>query len=149
CIDLRFWYPGQTYKYKEDTSGTLTDREGHAVPFVNQQRIAYAIWAFGRTPDPDEAAAVMLYVHGQIGDARPGEVDPAVLGGDVPALYDRIAKDAALFHGPYSVEVSFPTALKVGRPVTATVRVLAAGGAAIPDQPLKLTAQGLSGAPAQ
>ena len=59
CVDLRFWYPGADYKYKEDTSGTLANKDGDAVPFVNQQRIAYAIWVYGRSTDPDQAAAVM------------------------------------------------------------------------------------------
>jgi hypothetical protein len=149
CIDLRFWYPGPGYRYKEDTSGSLRNKDGQAVPVVNQERIAYAIWEYGRTPDPDQAAAVMLYVHDQMGDARPGEVDPGVLGGNVPALYDRIAGDAARLHGPYRVGVTLPSVLRVGRQVTATVRVLAVGGAALPDQPLKISSQGLSGAPAQ
>src|SRR5579859_1959826 len=150
CIDLRFWYPGPDYRYKEDTSGTLANKDGATVPFVNQQRIAYAIWVYGRSTDPDQAAAVMLYVHDQMGDARPGEVDPAVAGSpDASTLYDRISRDAARFHGPYKVEVKFPSALKVGKAVTATVRVLAAGGAALPNQPLTITSQGFSGAPAQ
>ena len=49
CIDLRFWYPGPAYKYKEDTSGVLKNKAGEVVPAVNQQRIAYAIWDFGRS----------------------------------------------------------------------------------------------------
>jgi hypothetical protein len=149
CIDLRFWYPGTSYKYKEQPSGSLSNKAGEAISFLNQQRIAYAIWQYGRTNDPDQAAAVMLYVHGQMGDARPGEVSPDVLGGDVPALYDRISKDASRFHGPYSVEVSIPKVLRVGTAVTATVRILAVGGAALPNQPLTVLSQGLSGAPTQ
>jgi hypothetical protein len=149
CVDLRFWYPGQDYKYKEDTSGKLSNKSGEAVPPPNEQRIAYAIWQYGRTADPDQAAAVMLYVHGQMGDARPGEVNPSVLGGDVPALYDRISTDAAKFHGPYRVEVTLPGTMKVGKEAVATIRVLAAGGAALPNQPVTITSLGLSGAPSQ
>jgi len=150
CVDLRFWYPGPQYKYKEDTSGDLVNKDGDAVPFVNRQRIAYAIWVYGRSSDPDQAAAVALYVHGQMGDARPGEVDPAVAGSsNVAALYDRISRDASRFHGPYKVEITLPSTLKVGKAVTATVRVLAAGGAALPNQPLTITSLGLSGAPSQ
>ena len=149
CIDLRFWYPGANYKYKEDTSATLRNKAGEEIPLVNRQRIAYAVWEYGRGSDPDQSAAVMLYVHGLMGDARPGEVSPSVLGGDVPGIYERVAKDAARFHGPYRVEVSLPGTLRVGKSVTATVRVLAAGGAALPGQPLNLSAQGVSGAPAQ
>jgi len=35
CIDLRFWYPGAGYVYKEDTSGTLSNKDGQAVPLVS------------------------------------------------------------------------------------------------------------------
>ena len=142
CIDLRFWYPGPSYKYKEDTSGNLTNKSGGAVPFLNQQRIAYAIWVYGRSNDPDQAAAVMLYVHGQIDDARPGEVSPSVLGSKARSLYDQITKAAAKFHGPYKVDVSVPGAPKVGTAVTATVRVLAAGGAAVPNLPVTVSTTG-------
>jgi sortase family protein len=149
CIDLRFWYPGPHYQYKQDTSGVLKNKSGEAIPLVNQQRIAYAVWEYGRSSDPDQAAAVMLYVHGQMGDARPGEVSPSVLGGDVPGLYGRVADNAGRLHGPYRIEVTLPGTLRVGRAVVATVRVLAAGGAALPDQQLTISAQGLSGAPPQ
>ncbi len=150
CIDLRYWYPGPDYKYKEDTSGSLVNKDGDAVPFVNQQRIAYAIWVYGRSTDPDQAAAVALYVHGQMGDARPGEVNASVAGSsNVSSLYDKISRDAAKLHGPYKVEVKLPPTLKVGKSVTATVRVLAAGGAALTNQPVAITSQGLSGAPSQ
>jgi hypothetical protein len=149
CIDLRFWYPGPAYRYREQTSGSLTNKDGEAVPFLNQQRIAYAIWEYGRTNDPDQAAAVMLYVHSQMGDARPGELDPSLLAGSGPALYGRVSRDAARFHGPYRVEVTLPRTLRVGKTVTATVRVLAAGGAAVPDQPVNIAASGLTGAPAR
>ena len=57
CIDLRFWYPGADYRYKEDTSGSLANKDGDAVPLPNQQRIAYATWVYGRSSDPDQAAA--------------------------------------------------------------------------------------------
>ena len=149
CIDLRFWYPGTQYKYKEITSGTFKNKDGEAVPLVNQQRIAYAIWAYGRSTSADQAAAVALYVHGQMGDARPGEVSPAQLEGNGPAIYDRVTQDAGRLHGPYRVEVGLPGALKVGKAVTATVRVLAAGGAPLPNQPVTISALGLTGAPQQ
>jgi hypothetical protein len=149
CVDLRFWYPGQQYKYKEVTTGTFRNKDGEAVPLVNQQRIAYAIWAYGRSSTSDQAAAVALYVHGQMGDARPGEVSPAQLEGDGAAIYGRIVQDAGRLHGPYRVEVALPSGLKVGKAVTATVRVLAAGGAPLPNQPVTISAQGLTGAPAR
>ncbi len=149
CVDLRFWYPGPAYNYKDDTSGSLTNKDGQAVPLPNQQRIAYATWVYGRSSSADQAAAVMLYVHTQMGDARPGELDPSVLGSNVSALYDRISRDATKFHGPYRFEIKVPTGLKVGKAVTATVRVLAAGGSALPNQPLNLSAQGATSVPNQ
>ncbi len=145
CIDLRFWYPGAAYKYKEDTSGNLRNKSGGAVPFPNQQRIAYAIWVYGRSNDPDQAAAVMLYVHGQIDDARPGEVSPSVLSSKARSLYDQITKAAAKFHGPYKVDVTVPGTPKVGTAATATVRVLAAGGAAVPNLPVTISTSGATG----
>ena len=149
CIDLRFLYPGPDYKYKEDTSSVLRNKAGELVPAVNQQRIAYAIWEFGRSTSAEQAAAVALYVHTQIGDSRPGELDPSILEGNGPAIYARITRDAARLHGPYWVEVRLPGALRVGKAVTATVRVLAGGGAALPNQQVSISAQGLSGAPSQ
>src|SRR4029077_10677336 len=110
-------------------------------------RIAYAIWEYGRSTADDQAAAVAIYVHGPIRGSRPGEVDPSILEGNGPAIYARITKEAARLHGPYRVEVKLPDNLKVGKAVTATVRVLAGGGAALPNQPVSISAQGLSGAP--
>jgi hypothetical protein len=144
CIDLRFWYPGPDYRYKEDTSGSLVNKDGGAVPLPNQQRIAYATWVYGRSSDPDQAAAVMLYVHAQMGDGRAGELDPSVLSSNASALYAKISRDATKFHGPYKFEIDVPGTLRVGKAVTATVRVLAAGGAALPNTPLTLSAQGAS-----
>jgi hypothetical protein len=145
CIDLRYWYPDAAYSYKEDTSGSLTNKDGDAVPVPNRQRIAYATWIYGRSSNPDQAAAVMLYVHAQMGDARAGEVHPSVLGSNVSALYDRISRDATKFHGPYRFEIKVPAGLKVGTAVSATVRVLAAGGSAVPNLPLTLSVQGATG----
>jgi hypothetical protein len=144
CIDLRFWYPGPDYRYKEDTSGSLVNKDGNAVPLPNEQRIAYATWVYGRSSNPDQSAAVMLYVHTQMGDGRAGELDPSVLGSNVSALYDKISRDATRFHGPYRFEIKVPGSLKVGKAVTATVRVLAAGGSALPNMPLTLSVQGAS-----
>src|SRR5581483_7421690 len=33
CIDLRFWYPGPDYNYKEDSGADLVNKNGDAVPF--------------------------------------------------------------------------------------------------------------------
>src|SRR5262249_22177453 len=76
CIALRYWYPSPNYQYRESSSNVLVNKQGEAVSALHRQQIAYAIARFGQTTDPDQAAAVMLYVHSLIGDARPGELDP-------------------------------------------------------------------------
>ena len=84
CIDLRYWYPARAYNFREDTSGTLKNRDGETVSVENRRRLAYAIWTFGRTSDPIRQAAVMLYVHARMLDAQPGEADPNAVGRSVP-----------------------------------------------------------------
>jgi LPXTG-site transpeptidase (sortase) family protein len=148
CLDLGYWYPSPTYEYREDTSGGLTNKLGKAVPLVNQQKIAYAIWAEGRTTDPDQQAAVMLYVHSLMGDARPGEVDPAALGSSaVTAAYNKVAHDAARLHGPYRLLVTLPDSLTPSQKATATIKLLGASGAGVPNVQLTLTATGATGVP--
>ena len=78
CIDLRYWYP-HPGTASARTVRVLRNRDGETVSLENRRRLAYAIWEFGRTVNPNQAAAVMLYVHALMGDARPGEVDPAAL----------------------------------------------------------------------
>src|SRR6476646_5708167 len=63
CIDLRYWYPSPDYQYRENASGALVNKQGEAVSALKRQLIAYAIARFGQTTDPNQAAAVMLYVH--------------------------------------------------------------------------------------
>ena len=67
----------------------------------NRRKMAYATWAWGRSGKANQQAAVMLYVHGLMGDARPGEVDPAGVSDAVAEIYDQVAQDAARYHGPY------------------------------------------------
>ncbi|HZQ63876.1 MAG TPA: sortase [Gaiellaceae bacterium] len=140
CIDLRFWYPGRDYAYKEVGAAGLRNREGERISAANLQKAAYAIWSFGRTTSDNQAAAVMLYVHSLMGDARPGEVDPDVLNPTVESLYARIARDAARYHGPYRVDVALPATVGAGKTGTATIRVLSASGEALPDVDLALDA---------
>src|SRR5581483_4841745 len=47
CIDLRYWYPTAAHKYRELPPGALVNRDGETVSVGNQQRLAYAIWAYG------------------------------------------------------------------------------------------------------
>jgi hypothetical protein len=144
CIDLRYWYPSAKYRYRASTSATLENRDGEAVSLENQRRIAYSIWTFGRTSDPKRQAAVMLYVHSLMGDAQPGEVDPKGVGRGIPALFRRIAQDSERYHGPYRIDVQLSGKLSVGQQGTATIRVVAASGAALPNLELRLTTEGAS-----
>ena len=76
CIDLRYWYPSKAYPYRELDDATLRNRDGEEVRLANRQKLAYAIWTYGRSTNENRQAAVMLYVHALMGGARPGEVDP-------------------------------------------------------------------------
>jgi hypothetical protein len=108
--------------------------------------MAYAIWAFGRSTNPDRQAAVMLYVHSLMGDAAPGEVDPTAINPTVASDYTTVARAAAELHGPYRIKGSVSGPLKVGQETEGTVRVLSATGAAVPDVTLTVAAEG-AGAP--
>ena len=147
CIDLRFWYPNAAYRYRPLSNQGLRNRDGEPVSTVRQQQMAYAMWAYGRSSSPRQQAAVMLFVHGLMGDGAPGEVDPAALGPDVVALYDRIARDAARYHGPYRLKIDMPAKLTVAQQATVRVRVLSATGRAVPNLRLSLTAAGVQGLP--
>jgi len=145
CLDLRFWYPSPSYRYRQE-AGPLRNRQGRAVGLESRRRLAYAIWRYGRSDNPSRQAAVMLYVHSLVGDARAGEADPAALGARVAALYRQVARDSAALHGPYRVDVRVPGRLVVGRPATATVRVLSAAGRPMTGLTLAVSSQGTTGA---
>jgi hypothetical protein len=145
CLDLGFWYPAARHEYREDTTVGLRNKQGESVSLLNQQKIAYAIWTYGRTTNPSQQAAVMLYVHSLMGDARPGEVDPGALGPSVVAVYSKVAADAVRYHGPYRIVASLPAELTVSKSATATIRVLSAAGNALPGLELALTAPGATG----
>jgi Sortase domain len=146
CIDLGYWFPARKYRFRE-VSGPLRNRQGELVSVVNQQKMAFAIWTYGRTSSKDQQAAVMLYVHSLMGDARPGEIDPGALGSRVESLFERIAREAARLHGPYRVEVRVPSGLTVGREASATIRVRSAAGNDVPNVELTLTDRGAGGIP--
>ncbi len=140
CIDLRYWYPSKAYQWREQAAeATLRNRDGEAVSTEKARRIAYAVWAYGRSGSANQQAAVMLYVHSLMGDARPGEVDPAALNPSVVSLYEKIASDSARYHGPYRIEVGVPD---IPSGTSATIRVLSATGNALPSLPLTVTAGG-------
>ena len=143
CLDLRFWYASRRYRYRLQTTA-LRNRDGARVSAERERRIAYAIWRYGRSHDRSRQAAVMLYVHAMMGDGRPRELDPAVVG--VAPLYRQLARDTARYHGPYRVTVELPSRLIVDRPATATVRVRSAHGKPLPYVRLTLAADGAEGA---
>ncbi len=142
CLDLGYWYPSAGYRFRAVAPGGLRNRENEPVSLGSQQRMAYAIWADGRTNDPKRQAAVMLYVHSLMGDARPGEVDPARVHPALVPLVEQLARDASRYHGPYRIEVRLPDRLAPGKQITATVRVLSATGTPLPDLALSLSAEG-------
>ena len=143
CLDLRFWYPGPAVQVQADPSVVgLKNRAGETVSVSNLEKAAYAIWTYGRTTNPNQAAAVMLYVHSLMGDARPGELDPAALNPSVVDLHAVVLRNSARYHGPYRVAVALPAAIGAGKTGTAQVRVISGAGIALPNVALSLSATG-------
>src|SRR6266536_1990919 len=142
CIDLRFWHASPSYRYREVSSTVLRNRDGATISWEKQQRIAYALWAFGRSTQPSRQAATMLYVDSLMGTARPGELDPEAMPMRVAALFRSIARAAARYHGPYRVETRVPKRLIVNHPTRVAVSIRSASGHALPDAPLALSARG-------
>lgn len=149
CIDLRFWYPQKSYKFKEVSSGGLKNRAGRGVSQEKQRRMAYALWTYGRSSNPNRQAAVMLYVHSLMGDGAPGEVDPSAVGPAVKSLFGKIARESARLHGPYRIDARIPGGLKVGKRASGTVRIVAASGAPVPRVVVSLKTKGATGVPAR
>jgi len=114
------------------------------VPAKRLRELSYAVWNDGRSTSPDRQAAVMLYVHSRMGDARHGELNASSVKRSVALEYARIARDAARFHGPYRIQTRVPGTVTVGQPATATIRVLAASGQAVPNVRLTLSASNAS-----
>jgi hypothetical protein len=148
CLDLRFWYPGRAYDYQLADPGELRNRNGGRVSPESLRRMNYAMWNFGRTSKKVSQGAVMLYVHRLMGDGRPGEVDPADGGPAIRAAYERVARDAERFAGPYRVELKLATSLAVRRKAVLEVRVLTASGRVVPNVQVRLAAAGATGLPA-
>ena len=149
CTDLRFWYPSRAYRFREVANEGFTSREGKVVSTATQRRMAYALWNYGRSRNRDQQAAVMLYVHSLVGDGAPGEVDPSALGPSVEGLFAKISRESARLHGPYRIEARISRGLTAGTPATGTVKLVAAGGAAVPDAVIELDGQGVTGLPAR
>ena len=140
CLDSRFWYASPAYEYRQTRAGVLRNRDGEVVSSERQQKIAYAIWAYGQSKKPNQQAAVAVYVHSLVGDARPREADPVAVNPRVAALYKQIAADASRFHGPYRIETRLSEQPTVGKTVRVTLRVLSAAGNALPNVQLRLAA---------
>ena len=132
CIDLGYWYASRRYRYQPQMDQVLRNQAGERVPLERRQELSYAIWRYGGSSRAHQQAAVMLYVHSRMGDARPGELDPAAISPAVASLYQRIDRDARRFHGPYRIETSLPGSLTVDRTATATIRVVSARRYPIP-----------------
>ena len=90
CLDLRYWYASRDYRYREHRglpSATATarpcrSRGSRSWPTRSGPSVAR------RTPTGRLPSA--CYVHAMMGDARPGEVDPA---GARPARRRRLPAD--------------------------------------------------------
>ena len=147
CLDLRFWYPDRDSEFEEVANAGLRNKEGAGVSIEKQRRMAYALWEYGRSNSPNRQAAVMLYVHGLMGDGAPGEADPGAIGPSVEALVARITRDAARFHGPYRLDLEVPGGLKAGNAATGTARIISAEGNAVPGALIELDGSGARGLP--
>jgi Sortase domain len=142
CIDLRFWYASPSYRYREVSSTVLHNRDGKMIGPKKQRKMAYALWAFGRSTRPSRQAATMMYVNSLMGAARPGEIDPDTMPTKVAAMYRTIAGSAGRYHGPYRIETSVPRSLTVNHRTRVTVSVRSATGHALPDTALSVSARG-------
>jgi hypothetical protein len=145
CIDLNYWFPGRSYKYVQHTVGGLRNRNGTLISAATLSRISYAIWNDGRSNDPTEQSAVMLYVHGQIADAPAAQVARNSIGSAVSADYAKVTAAAAKYAGPYTLSVSTASRDIAGDPTPATIKVLSASGAAVPDVAFSLNIKGATG----
>lgn len=145
CVDLRFWYPAKRFGYERRSAAGLKNRDGDAVSADKLRRMAFALWRFGRSSDRAQQGAMMLYVHGLMGDAEPGEAAPDAIGPAVERRYKAIARAAERLAGPSTVEASLPADLTVGQQTTLTVKVTSSSGAALSDVPVTLDGQGADG----
>jgi hypothetical protein len=148
CLDLGYWYAARSYRYRLLT-GVLRSRAGKVVPRERRQELAYAVWRHGQSSSPDRQAAVMLYVHSRMGDARPSELDPHALNSTVVALYRQIVRDARRYHGPYRIQIRLPARLTIGEPAAASIRVLSARGFPLPRLRIRVSGRGAGGLPAK
>lgn len=129
CLDLRYWYPGKQFAYREIDPPVFRNREGATISERDLAKMSYAIWNYGRSNTTDRQAATMLYVHGLMRDGAPGEVAKDAVGARVESVYDDIARDAQRLRGPYRVQMSMASRLTVAQEATVAVKVVSATGA--------------------
>jgi hypothetical protein len=141
CIDLGFWYPGPNYGYAKRSIAGLHNRRGGVVSDQDVHRMAYALWAFGRTSTADQASATMLYVHSLMGDAQPGELSPP-LGSSVGSTEQMIAAQSAKLAGPYTIKSTIPSGAIPGNTVRASFALKSASGAIVPGVDWKVSLSG-------
>jgi hypothetical protein len=149
CIDLRFWYPSPKFNYRLRSAAGLKNKDGKAVSALKLRRMNRALWRFGRSNQPDQQAAVMIYVHQLMGDAAPGEADERALSPAGQRFYAQVKRDAERFAGPYKVRVTVPEKLVAGKPANVTVEVLTSAGRRVPNVNVSLRATGAGEVPAR
>jgi LPXTG-site transpeptidase (sortase) family protein len=147
CIDLRFWYPSESFAYEKRSAAGLKNKEGDAVSAVNLRRMNRALWRYGRSSNAAQQAAVMIYVHRLMGDGAPGEADPKALSSASRSIYAKVVSDAERYAGPYKVKATLPDKLVAGQAAELTVAVTTAGGRAVPGVEVALKAAGADGLP--
>lgn len=145
CLDLRYWYPGKQFAYREIDPPVFRNREGATISERDLAKMSFAIWNYGRSNTADRQAATMLYVHGLMRDGAPGEVAKNAIGPRVEGIYDQIARDANRLRGPYRVQMSMAPRLTVAQKATVSVKVVSATGAAMPNVSVALSSGDVSG----
>lgn len=148
CIDLRWWYPASRFDYRLISNTGLKNSNGKIITAATQSRMSYALWNYGRSRNANQQAAVMLYIHSQMGDGAVGEVDPTALNSTVVSIFNRIKKNANRYRGPYRMQTSLSPNLTIGKTGTVRVKVISAAGYAVPGVTLSLSALGATGLPA-
>lgn len=147
CIDLRYWYPGKQFNYREISPDGLRNREGKAVPGEALARMSYAIWNFGRSNTPNQQSATMLYVHGLMDDAAPGEVAPDAIGPRVESIYRRMDAESRRLRGPYRMQMSLPTTLTVATQAEGSLTLSSATGAPMAGVDVTVASPDVTGLP--
>lgn len=142
CIDLRFWYPSPAFGYERRSAAGLRNREGDRIAQATLRRMAYALWRYGGSQSRTQQGAMMLYVHGLMGDGEPGEASPGAIGRTVERRVRAIDRAARRYAGPYTIETKVTGALTVGAKAQVTARVVSAAGRPVPGVTVRLEGAG-------